>query len=209
MGRIADFKIKYAQTVFAIYPAFWEQGLIGWGMVNKNAELFGGENNAPVIHRTGVLKLFSTPFDTIDIPSICQKFVALWRNDFGYSKEPSVLVIEKPQLTLKSPGRLSNPVDPSIFIGMLLGSLSPALTLVPTRLEWKGSNNKSSSQNEIENIVTNLNDYNSKKAIQRDLDMIASHNKHQVYEAMNMGIYGAEVGLGLKPMPKSVSRAAP
>lgn len=209
MGRIADFKIKYAQTVFAIYPAFWEQGLIGWGIVNKDAEIFGGKNNVPMVHRSGVLKLFSTPCDNLSINSLCEKFVDIWRNDFGYSKEPAVLVIEKPELTLKSPGKLANVIDPSIFMGMLMCSLSPKLTIAPSRLEWAGINKKADSKADIENIVENINDYHSKRAIKRDLETIALHNHQQVYDTLNMGIYGAEVDLGIKPMPKLSHRALP
>jgi hypothetical protein len=209
MGRIADFSIKYAQTVFAIYPAFWEQGLIGWGIINKNAEIFGGENNAPIIHRSGVLKLFSTPYDAIGIDSLCEKIIAIWRNDFGYSKEPAVLVIEKPELTLKSPGKFSNVIHPSIFVGMLMCSLSPGLTLVPSRLEWTGVNNKPDTKADIENIVENINDYHSERVLKRDLEMIALHNRRQVYDALSIGIYGAEVGLGIKPMPMLHRRALP
>ena len=74
---------------------------------------------------------------------ICKKIEEIWRHDSGYSEEPAVLVIEQPEIYPNSPVRFSNISDLSIFVGMLLCSLSPKLTLAPTAREWKGNKKKS------------------------------------------------------------------
>lgn len=204
MSKILDFKTKYEQKIFAIDPSFSEQGGFGWGIVNRNAQSFGGEENVPIIHRSGLLKPFSSDSNLIAMDELCQKLVAIWRNDCGYSKEPTILVIEQPEIYPGSPVRFSSLTDLAIFVGMLSCALSPALTLLPTPREWKGSKKKSETQCEIENI----SDYHSKRALKRDLEMVALHKRHNIYDALGIGIYGAKVDLGQKPLPRLFRRTA-
>lgn len=198
MAKILDFKTKYAPKIFAIDPGFSTKGGCGWAMINTNAEYFGKELNVPVIHRSGVIKPFSTASNLITMSDICKKIEEIWRHDSGYSEEPAVLVIEQPEIYPNSPVRFSNISDLSIFVGMLLCSLSPKLTLAPTAREWKGNKKKADTQVEIEKIQ----DYHSKKALERDFSMIAIHNRHHIYDALGLGIYGAEVEFGSKPLPR-------
>ncbi len=204
MSQILNFKTKYEQKIFAIDPSFSEQGGFGWGIVNRNAQSFGGEENVPIIHRSGLLKPFSSDSNLIAMDELCQKLVAIWRNDCGYSKEPAILVIEQPEIYPGSPVRFSSLTDLAIFVGMLSCALSPALTLLPTPREWKGSKKKSETQCEIENI----SDYHSKRALKRDLEMVALHKRHNIYDALGIGIYGAKVDLGQKPLPRLFRRTA-
>jgi hypothetical protein len=205
MGKVVDFKAQYAQKVFAIYPTFLEKGWLGWGIINRNAEHFGGEENVPLIHRSGIIRVFSTASNLINMDTLCEQFISIWRHDSGYSKEPAVLAIEQPDIYPDLPSNFSGLVDLSILVGMLTYVLHPRLTLIPTTLEWRGTKQKSDIKAEIENI----NDYHSKKALKRDLEMVALQNQHQIYDALGIGIYGVEVDLGLKPMPRLCGRIAP
>lgn len=203
MSRILDFKTQYAEKIFSIDPSFSKQGGLGWSIINRNAESFGGNKNMPIIHRSGLLKPFSSSSNLMNMEELCEKFTAIWRNDAGYSREPAILVVEQPEIYPGSPVRFSSLTDLSIFVGMIINSLSPKLTLVPTPREWKGCKKKAETQAEIESI----SEYNSKKALKRDLEMVALHDRHNVYDALAIGIYGAEVDLGKKPLPRLFRRA--
>lgn len=202
MARILDFKTKYADKIFAIDPSFSENGGFGWGIINRNAKILGGEENVPVIHQSGILKPFSSESNFMAMDDLCQKLINVWRSDSGYSREPAILVIEQPEIYPGSPVRFSSITDLSIFVGMLTCTLSPALTLLPTPREWKGNKKKSDTQCEIENIA----DYYSKKALKRDLEAITTFKRHNIYDALALGIYGAEVDLGRKPLPRLFRR---
>lgn len=205
MGKVLDFKNKkYVQKIFAIDPSFSEHGGLGWGIINRNAQFFGGEENVPIIHRSGLLKPFSSASNLMTMEELCEKFIMIWRNDAGYLKEPTILVIEQPEIYPGSPVRFSNLTDLSIFVGMLTCRLSPRLTLIPTPREWKGNKKKTETQAEIERI----DDYHSKRALNRDLEMVALHNRHNVYDALGIGIYGAEVDLGKRPLPRLFRKIA-
>lgn len=203
MAKILDFKTKYDQKIFAIDPSISEQGGFGWGIINRNAEIFGGEKNVPVIHRSGLLKPFSTASNLMTMGELYEKTVEIWRSDAGYSKEPAILVVEQPEIYPGSPVRFSNLTDLSIFVGMLICALSPRLILVPTPREWKGNTKKIETQEKIQNI----SDYHSKKALKRDLEMVPIYSRHNVYDALGLGLYGAQVDMGEKPMPRLFYRA--
>jgi hypothetical protein len=202
MAKILDFKTKYVEKVFSIDPSFSKQNGLGWSIINRDAEFFGGKTNAPIIHRSGILKPFSTASNLMAMDELCDKFIEIWRHDSGYSREPAVLVIEQPEIYPGSPVRFSNLTDLSIFVGMLVNGLSPRLTLAPTPREWKGNKKKADTQAEIENI----SDFHSKRALKRDLDMVATHVRHNIFDALGLGIYGAEVDLGKRPLPRLFRR---
>src|SRR5690606_6238910 len=182
MSKILDFKIKYDEKIISIDPSFSEQGGLGWSIINRNAEFFGGTKNLPVIHRAGLLKPFSTESNLKNMDELCEKFIAVWRNDAGYSKEPLILVVEQPEIYPNSPVRSSSLTDLSIFVGILIKALSPKLVLAPTPREWKGNKKKTDTQAEIENI----NDFYSKKSLKRDLEVVPLHKRHNVYDALGL-----------------------
>ena len=204
MGRILDFKKKYDAKVLSLDPSFSEHGGFGWGIINLNAEVFGGNKNVPIIHRSGLIKPFSSESNLMTMKELCEKVLTLWRHDAGYSKEPLMLVIEQPEIYPGSPVKFTNLTDLSILVGMLINTLCPQITLIPWPREWKGNKKKSDTKDEIEN----LNDHFSSRALTRDLDGIAIHIRHNVYDALGLGIYGAHVFLGKQPKPRLFLKAA-
>lgn len=198
MAKILDFKTKYASKIFAIDPAFSTKKECGWAIINTNAEYFGQELNVPAIHRSGIIKPFSTASNLANMNDICKKIEQIWRNDSGYSLEPTILVIERPEISNKSTTKISDITDLSILIGMLICSLSPKLILIPTATEWKYNKEKIDTKIEVEKIK----DYHSKKALERDLSKISIHNRHYIYDAICLGIYGSQVESGIKSTPR-------
>lgn len=200
MAKILDFKTKYAPKIFAIDPGFSKSSALGWSMINVEAELFGGITNKPHIDRCGILKPFSNESNLATMNDLCDGFIDIWRKDSGYSREPTLLVVELPIIYPGSPVAYRCISDLILFAGMLVKSLSPQMTIMPTPNEWKGNNKKNLTQ---ESVINGL-DFYSKKALERDLESIALDKRHNVFDALGLGIYGGNILAKKQPLPRMV-----
>jgi hypothetical protein len=89
-------------------------------------------------------------------------------------------------------------MDLTLFVGALTQILDCEEILLPIPREWKAGQQKSETQEEINNLC----DSYSKKNIRRDLESIALHKRHNAYDAIGLGIYAIKVQIGQLPQPK-------
>jgi hypothetical protein len=189
MGKILDFKTKYAEKIFAIDPAFSKQGHCGWAILNLDAALFGGNKNKPFIHQCGILQPFSSESSLTTMNDLCKKLVEIWKNDSGYTREPTAIIVERPVIYPGSPVRFSSIEKLNIFVGMLLRSLVPKFQISPSPNEWKGNRPKEETEKEIMSLLG----FNDKAALQRDLQTIKTFQRHNLFDALGLGIYAGRV----------------
>lgn len=197
MGKISDFKTKYAPKVFAIDPAFsFESTGCGWASLNDKPAVLGGDKNKPLINRSGVLKPFSSESSLGNMIELAIKLKQVWQEDAGYSSEPRVLVIERPIIYPGSPIRYSSITDLSILTGIFIAIFNPGQLLAPCPAEWKGNKKKEITEAEIIKLADNY----SLQNIKRDMESIAIHKRHNAYDAIGLGIYAIKVMMGeIKP----------
>lgn len=189
MGSILDFKPRYAKKIFSIDPAFSHNGCCGWAIINLDAALFGGVMNTPFISECGVLQPFSSESSLRTMNDLCRKLTEIWRNNSGYSREPSVIVVERPVIYPGSPVRFASIEKLNLFVGMLLKSVAPKYQLSPIPNEWKKNKSKEETQTEIISLLS----FNDQTALERDLKSIKAHQRHNVYDAIGLGVYAANV----------------
>ncbi len=196
MAKILDFKTKYEPKIFAIDPAF--AGVLGWAILNQQPEIFGGIKNKPLIHRSGILKPFSNECSLRNMKELSHKLKEIWHADSGFSSEPSVLVIEQPDMYRGSPVNPRSLLDLASFVGEIAANFSPRNVLRPTPKEWKQNKSKDSTKDELLKIC----DSTGLKNIQRDIDSIALDKQHNVFDAMGLGLYGLRVMNNQLPPPR-------
>lgn len=189
MGSILDFKPRYVKKAFCIDPAFSHKGCCGWAIINLDAAMFGGVMNKPFIDQCGVLQPFSSESSLRTMNDLRKNLIEIWRNNSGYSREPSVIIVERPVTYPGSPVRHASIEKLNLFVGTLLTSLAPKFQLSPSPNEWKG--NKSKEQTEAE--IISLLSFNDRTALERDLRCIKAYQRHNVFDAIGLGIYGAQV----------------
>ncbi len=200
MNNILDFKPKYAKKIFSIDPAFSHNGCCGWAIINLNATMFGGVMNTPFISQCGIIQPFSSESSLRTMNDLCKKLTDIWRNDSGHSREPSALVVERPVIYPGSPVRHSSIVKLNVFVGMLLKSLAPIYQLSPTPNEWK----KTKSKEETEAEILGLLNFNDRIALERDFKNIKGYQRHNVYDAIGLGVYGAQVVTKMLAPPEMI-----
>jgi hypothetical protein len=189
MARVIDFKTKYEEAIFAIDPAFSQQGHCGWAIINTNAAIFGGIENKPFIKSCGIIQPFSSESSLRTMNDLCKKLVEIWRNEAGYSREPSAIIVERPVIYPGSPVRFSSIEKLNIFVGMILKSLSPKIQLSPSPNEWKGNQKKEDTENKIISMLS----FNDRTVLERDLKNIKVPHRHNLFDALGLGIYAAHV----------------
>ncbi|TXG76900.1 hypothetical protein E6Q11_03770 [Candidatus Dojkabacteria bacterium] len=163
-----------------------------------DAEIFSGSQKRPFIYRCGNIAPFCTDSHLTTKEELCNKVVELWQHYAGFSREPFALVIEKPVIYPNSPVRHSDITNLIEFVGMLSRSFRPKWKFTPTVREWKGNKPKEETK---EHIMSLLDCY-SKKALERDLSCVPLLKQHNVFDALGLGVFAAEVILGRKPMPR-------
>lgn len=189
MAKILDFKTKYASKIFAIDPAFSKQGCCGWAILNLDAAIFGGTINKPFLHRAGILQPFSSESSLGTMNELCKKLTEIWRTDAGYSREPTAIVVERAVNYPGSSVSFSSIDKLNILVGMLLKSLSPIQQISPTPNEWKGSFQKEETEAEIISLLS----FYDKAALERDLQGTKAYQRHNLFDAIGLGLYGARV----------------
>jgi hypothetical protein len=189
MGKILDFKTKYVDKVLAIEPSFSTHGRCGYSLINLDADIFGGIQNKPFLHKCGVLEPFSSESSLGTMNSLCKALIEVWRSDNGYCREPMVIVVGRPIHYSGSPVSISAIEKLNVFVGMLLMSLSPKTQISPNPNEWRG--NQTNAQTEAQ--ITALLDFNSMNALMRELNCIKMLQRHNVFDAIGLGLYGARV----------------
>jgi hypothetical protein len=187
MSRILDFKTKYEPKIFAIDPAI--AGVLGWAILNLQPEIFGDVKNKPMIHKSGVLKPFSSESSQRNMKELICNLKTIWHADSGYSSQPSVLVIEQPHIYPGSPVNPRCMLDLASFAGEIAASFSSRLLLRPITNEWKKNKSKDITKKELLDIC----DKTSLKNIKRDMDGIALDKQHNAFDAMGLGLYGLKV----------------
>lgn len=198
MAKILDFKTRYAQKIFAIDPSFSSLGGLGWSIINLDAQFFGGSINKPFLHRCGLIKPFSTDSNLISMKDLCAKLTDIWRNDSGYSEEPMVLVVELPVIYPNLNISLRSIRDLILFSGMIAQILQPYMLLTPTPNDWKGTQPKSATQK----LVIDSLDLSSKNSLNRDLGSIALDQRHNVFDAIGLGLYARDIFVEKKSPPR-------
>ncbi len=196
MGKPLDFKPKYAQKVFSIDPA--TAGVLGWAILNLHSEIFGGTVGRPLIHRSGILKPFSSESSQRNMKDLVCQLKDIWHADSGFSSQPSVLVIEQPHIYPGSPVNPRCMLDLASFAGEIAASFCPRVLLRPIVLEWKKNKSKEITKEELLEIC----DKTSLKNIQRDMDSIALDKQHNAFDAMGLGLYGLKVINNQLPTPR-------
>lgn len=199
MSKIKEFKSKFAPKVLAIDPAFsFKSTGCGIAIINKDPECFGGSIKKPIIHRTTVIKPFSSESSLRNMHELANTLKDIWREDEGYSSFPECIVIERPVIYPNSPAAPMTLMDLTLFVGVLTQILECEEIMLPTPREWKAGQQKEETKEEIITIC----DSNSKRNIVRDLSSIALHKQHNAYDAMGLGIYALKVKMGQLAYPK-------
>lgn len=189
MGKILDFKTKYTNKIFAIDPAFSKTGNCGWAIINLDAEIFEGIKNKPFIHKCGTLQPFSSESSLKTMNDLCKKLVEIWKKNEGYIREPTAIIVERPINYPGSPVRFASIGKLNIFVGMLLKSLFPRMQISPSPNEWKGNSKKENTEKEILDLLT----HNDKITLKRDINLTKLFQRHNIFDAIGLGIYGARV----------------
>jgi hypothetical protein len=197
MGAILDFKTKYNNQILSFDPSCSVSGGLGYAIINMDAEIFGGSKNKPFISHCGNVTPFSADSRLITKEELCNKVVEIWQHHAGFTNEPFVLVIEKPVLYPGTQVRSSDITSLSEFVGMLGRSFRPKWKFTPLPREWKGNKPK----NETKEYILSILDFRSKQALERDLSCVPNGKRHNVFDALGLGVYGSEVLLKRKPMP--------
>lgn len=198
MGAIKDFKTIYSNQILSIDPSCSVSGGLGYAVINMDAEIFGGSKNKPFISHCGNITPFSADSRLITKEELCNKLVEIWHQSAGFSREPFAVVVEKAVIYPGSPVRLSDIEHLIEFVGMLTRSFRPKWKFTPLVREWKGNKPKS----ETRDYVTSILDFRSKQVLERDLGSIPIGKRHNVFDAIGLGIFAAEVLLNQKPMPR-------
>lgn len=198
MGKILDFKTKYAQKIFSVDPSFSSLGGLGWSIINLDAQAFGGSINKPFLHRCGLIKPFSTDSNLVSMKDLCVKLQEIWRNDSGYSEEPMVLVVELPVIYPNVNISLRSIRDLILFSGMIAQILQPYMLLTPTPADWKSNQPKGAT----EKLILDSLDLSSKKILERDFSSIALDQRHNVFDAIGLGLYAREIYTEKKSPPR-------
>lgn len=197
MGTILDFKSKYKNQILSIDPSCSVSGGLGYAILNMDAQIFGGSKNKPFVSHCGNITPFCTDSRLITKEELCNKVVEIWQHHAGFSTEPFALAIEKPAIYPESQVRHSDITNLIEFVGMLSRSFRPKWKFTPLIREWKGDKPKSETREYIMSIL----DFYSKKALERDLSCVPTGKQHNVFEAIGLGVFAAEVLLKQKPMP--------
>jgi hypothetical protein len=203
VSKQKDFATKYAPKVFAISPASSFKGSgCGWSIINCDARSYGGNKNSPLVLRSGILKPFTDLPSLSNMTEFAHKFERIWQEDSGFSRQPKTVIIEKPGVDLGSSSNPESIRDIAIFVGVLMKIFAPELILAPGAHEWSATTSKESLKKEI----LDRSDKISLSNIKRDMDYIALHNRHNVYDAIGLGIYGGHVTNNQLPLPETFLR---
>lgn len=203
MAKQKDFTQKYAPKVFAINPSFsFQESGCGWAIINCDAQSYGGSLHSPLVLRSGTLKPFSQLASLPNMIELAHKLQRIWEEDSGFSRQPKTVVIQKPDSADKGTFNIASLRDTTLFCGVLIRIFAPELILSPLAHEWKISKFKGHNQQEI---IDN-SDRISINNINRDMACIALHNRHNVYDAIGMGIYAGHVTKNNLPLPKDFLR---
>jgi len=197
MGAILDFKTKYSYQVLSIDPSCSVSGGLGYAIVNMDAEIFGGQKNRPFVYHCGNITPFCTDSRLITKEELCNKMVDIWKHYAGFTREPFALVIEKPVIYPGSQVRDSDIANLIEFVGMLSRSFRPKWKFTPLVREWKGNKPRCETKEHIISIL----DYRTKQTLEKDLSCVALGKQHNVYDAIGLGVFAAEVIIKRKPMP--------
>lgn len=197
MGKSIELKSKYNNQILSIDPSCSVSGGLGYAIINFDAEIFGGPKNKPLITHCGNITPFCADSRLITKESLCDKIVDIWQHHAGFTREPFAVVIEKAVIYPGSPVRHSDISNLNDFVGMLSRSFRPKWKFTPLVNEWKGNKPKSETKEHVVSVL----DFRSKKALERDLECIPLGKRHNVFDAIGLGIFAAEVLLKRKPMP--------
>lgn len=197
MVALVDFKPKYNNQILGIDPSCSVSGGLGYALLNFDAEIFGGPKNKPLIVHCGNITPFCTDSRLITKEALCDKIVDIWQHQAGFSRDPFAVVIERPVIYPGSPVRQTDMMSLNDFVGMLTRSFRPKWKFAPLVREWKGNAPKSETRDHILSIL----DSRSRKTLERDLDCIPISKRHNVFDAIGLGIFAAEVLLKQKPLP--------
>ena len=202
MAKILDFKTKYAPKIFAIDPGFSTEEGCGWAIINCDAQKYGGNKNSPLVLRSGNIKPFANISSLQNMIELAHKLERIWEEDSGFSRQPKTVVVEKPNIDLSAPLNPESIRDLAIFVGVLIKIFVPELILAPTVKEWSDA----LSKEETQKYIFNCSDKISLKNINRDISCIALNNRHNVYDAIGLGIYGGNVTNNQLPFPETFLR---
>jgi hypothetical protein len=197
MGAILDFKTKYKNQILSLDPSCSVSGGLGYAIINIDAQIFGGSKNKPFISHCGNITPFCTDSRLTTKEELCNKIVETWQQHAGFTNEPFAVVIEKPIIYSGSQVRYSDITNLIEFVGMLCRSFHPKWKFTPLVREWKGNRPKSETKEYIMSIL----DFFSRQALERDLSCVPIRKQHNVFDAIGLGVFAAEVLLNRKPMP--------
>jgi hypothetical protein len=200
MPRQKDFKLKFASKVFAINPSFsFKESGCGWAIINCDAQSYGGNLNSPLVLKSGTIKPFTNLASLPYMIELAHKLERIWEEDSGFSSQPITVAIEKPGIDHGEHISQTSIRELGILVGILITTFSPQLIIVPAGLEWNSTAFKENTQKEI----INSSDKISLSNISRDMACIALHNRHHVYNAIGLGIYGGHVTKKQLPLPET------
>jgi hypothetical protein len=203
VSKQKDFATKYAPKIFAISPASSFKGSgCGWSIINCDARSYGGNKNSPLVLRSGILKPFTDLSSLSNMIEFAHKLERIWQEDSGFSRQPKTVVLEKPSTSHSASLNAESIRDIAMFTGILIRIFAPELILAPGAQEWTATTSK-------ENLKKEILDHSDKISlgnINRDMDYIALHNRHNVYDAIGLGIYGGHVTNNQLPLPETFLR---
>ena len=190
MGRnCLDFKELYENKILGLDPGWGSEGGTGYAIINLDAEYFGGTKNKPIVDECGLITTFASDSRLATKEELCEKAIKVWKANAGFIRQPYALIIDKPLIYPGSPVRYQTIVDLSELAGMLGRCFRPKIKITPFPREWKGNQAKNTTQESILGVL----DIYSKNNLSKGLVSIPKHKHHNIFDAIGIGFYGAEI----------------
>lgn len=164
--------------IFAIDPSYGSQNGCGWAVFCEDTGR---------LKRCGIVRPFAPGGPARNnMNELLEKLQRVWEKEVGFSCHPLVLCIEYPQIY-----RIPGMVNPNIllnlafFCGLISSNFGAKRDLSPRPSEWKGNLSKDKKNQQIAESL----DRWSKKALERDLAATTKHLRHNVIDAVGLGLF--------------------
>lgn len=135
----------------------------------------------------GMVRPFAQVSQTHSIAELRSKILKIWEEHVGFSKNPAVLAVELPQIYQQKflKGDPNDLIPLSVMSGLFWASFNPGKCYLPRPASWKGQVPKDIMQ---ARIISKL-DTRSKRILAESLQSVPKHLRHNVYDAVGIGLW--------------------
>ncbi|MEI6791235.1 MAG: hypothetical protein WCK42_08650 [Myxococcaceae bacterium] len=135
----------------------------------------------------GMVRPFAQVSQTHSIAELRSKIMKIWEERVGFSKNPVALAVELPQIYQQKflKGDPNDLIPLSVMSGLFWASFNPGKCFLPRPATWKGQVPKDVMQ---ERIISKLST-SSKRILAESLQTVPKYLRHNVYDAVGIGLW--------------------